>query len=93
MLSPYGNVADRYQDLQNHLCQLSLNGRYHLAPTGENLDQVLDLGTGTGIWAIEFGMQACLALTFVLLADSAQATQHPNANVIGSDLSPIQPTL
>jgi SAM-dependent methyltransferase len=35
---------------------------------------VLDLGTGTGIWAIEF------------------ADQYPSASVIGTDLSPIQPT-
>jgi cyclopropane fatty-acyl-phospholipid synthase-like methyltransferase len=35
---------------------------------------VLDLGTGTGIWAIDF------------------ADQYPSANVIGTDLSPIQPT-
>jgi methylase of polypeptide subunit release factors len=35
---------------------------------------VLDLGTGTGIWAIDF------------------ADQFPSAIVIGTDLSPIQPT-
>ncbi|KAM5363321.1 hypothetical protein ACJA88_013632 [Fusarium oxysporum] len=34
---------------------------------------VLDIGTGTGIWAIDF------------------ADQYPNAQVIGTDLSPIQP--
>ena len=33
-----------------------MNGKLHLAPTGDNLNNVLDLGTGTGIWAIEFGM-------------------------------------
>jgi methylase of polypeptide subunit release factors len=35
---------------------------------------VLDLGTGTGIWAIDF------------------ADQFPSAMVIGTDLSPTQPT-
>ena len=35
--------------------------------------QVLDTGTGTGTWAIEF------------------AEEHPNAEVIGVDLSPVQP--
>jgi cyclopropane fatty-acyl-phospholipid synthase-like methyltransferase len=35
---------------------------------------VLDIGTGTGIWAIDF-------------ADS-----YPSAEVIGTDLSPIQPS-
>lgn len=35
--------------------------------------RVLDIGTGTGIWAIEF------------------ADQNPESEVLGSDLSPIQP--
>ncbi|KAF5557307.1 mRNA 3 end-processing YTH1 [Fusarium napiforme] len=35
--------------------------------------KVLDIGTGTGIWAIDF------------------ADQYPNSEVIGTDLSPIQP--
>ncbi|KAG7438914.1 Secondary metabolism regulator LAE1 [Fusarium oxysporum f. sp. raphani] len=37
------------------------------------MQKVLDIGTGTGIWAIDF------------------ADQYPNAEVIGTDLSPIQP--
>jgi methylase of polypeptide subunit release factors len=32
-----------------------LQGKLHLAPL-DNPQEVLDLGTGTGIWAIEFGM-------------------------------------
>ena len=35
---------------------------------------VLDIGTGTGIWAIDFG------------------DDHPESQVLGVDLSPIQPT-
>lgn len=34
---------------------------------------MLDVGTGTGIWAIDF------------------ADEYPNAEIIGTDLSPIQP--
>ena len=37
------------------------------------MHRVLDIGTGTGIWAVEF------------------AEQHPEADVLGTDLSPIQP--
>jgi SAM-dependent methyltransferase len=53
---------------------LILDGRLYLAPIGENPQRVLDVGTGTGIWAIDF------------------ADQHPSAQVIGTDLSPVQPT-
>ncbi|RDW63627.1 hypothetical protein BP6252_11172 [Coleophoma cylindrospora] len=63
-------------DLQHHLCGLTFEG-LHLAPlktVDGGLHNVLDIGTGTGIWAIDF------------------ATQYPSAIVLGTDLSPIQPT-
>ncbi|KAN0120251.1 S-adenosyl-L-methionine-dependent methyltransferase [Hyaloscypha variabilis] len=59
-------------DLQHHLCKLTLHGKSHLAPL-KNPKNVLDFGTGTGIWAIEF------------------AEEFPEASVLGTDLSPIQP--
>ena len=34
---------------------IMLDGRLHLAPIDPDLQSVLDVGTGTGIWAIEFG--------------------------------------
>ncbi|RWA11221.1 hypothetical protein EKO27_g3913 [Xylaria grammica] len=48
------------------------NDRLFLAPIQEPA-RVLDFGTGTGVWAIEF------------------AVQHPGSDVLGTDLSPIQP--
>jgi len=63
-------------DLQNHIFGLTLDGKLHLAPLDRlksGLHNVLDLGTGTGIWAIEF------------------ANQYPQAVVVGTDLSPVQP--
>ena len=42
-------------DLQHHLFVMSLHGELHLAPLKEGMHDVLDVGTGTGIWAIEFG--------------------------------------
>ncbi|KAH6675644.1 S-adenosyl-L-methionine-dependent methyltransferase [Halenospora varia] len=60
-------------DLQHHLWLITLYDQLQLAPIS-NPQNVLDIGTGTGIWAIEF------------------ANKHPSAQVIGSDLSPIQPT-
>lgn len=50
-----------------------LGGNLSLAPIGEPAN-VLDIGTGTGIWAKHF------------------ARLYPASNVIGTDLSLIQPT-
>jgi ubiquinone/menaquinone biosynthesis C-methylase UbiE len=40
-------------DLLHHIYRLCLKGELHLAPI-KNPQRVLDLGTGTGIWAIQF---------------------------------------
>lgn len=58
-------------DLQ-HSISVRLFGGLYLAPV-DRPGRVLDIGTGTGIWAIEF------------------ATEHPESDVLGTDLSPIQP--
>lgn len=31
-------------------------GELHLAPIGSNPQRILDLGTGTGIWAMDMGI-------------------------------------
>lgn len=62
------------QDLLHHVRNLTLRGALSRAPLPESPQRVLDIGTGTGIWAIDF------------------ADTHPSAEVIGTDLSPIQPT-
>jgi trans-aconitate methyltransferase len=51
-----------------------IGGNLFSAPIGANPQRVLDLGTGTGIWAIDV------------------ADEFPSALVMGTDLSPIQPT-
>ncbi|KAK4936093.1 hypothetical protein LTR28_010227 [Elasticomyces elasticus] len=60
-------------DLQHALFLLSFENKLCLAPIKKNPQRVLDIGTGTGLWAIDF------------------ADEHPSAQVIGTDLSPIQP--
>ncbi|KAI8411578.1 hypothetical protein FOFC_08172 [Fusarium oxysporum] len=63
-------------DLQHHLFLLTFDNKLGLAPPnlpGSKVERVLDVGTGTGIWAIDF------------------ADDHPEAEVLGIDLSPIQP--
>ncbi|KAJ4207056.1 hypothetical protein FSOLCH5_008751 [Fusarium solani] len=64
-------------DLQHNLCLLTFDNKLGLSPPnlpGSKVKRVLDVGTGTGIWAIDFG------------------DEHPDATVIGVDLSPIQPS-
>lgn len=41
-------------DLVHHIYSLMLDGKLHLAPIDKNSQRILDLGTGTGIWAIDF---------------------------------------
>ena len=62
-------------DLQHHLFSLTLDGKLFTAPIPKEkqLHRVLDVGTGTGIWAMDF------------------ADEHPETQVVGIDLSPIQP--
>lgn len=64
-------------DLQHNLCLLTFDNKLGLSPPNlpdSKVNRVLDVGTGTGIWAIDFG------------------DEHPDATVIGVDLSPSQPT-
>ncbi|KAJ9617191.1 hypothetical protein H2200_000912 [Cladophialophora chaetospira] len=60
-------------DIMYHAFRLTLRDRLFLAPI-ENPTAILDIGTGTGIWAM----------------DAAEA--HQDATVVGTDLSPIQPS-
>jgi SAM-dependent methyltransferase len=41
-------------DLQHHAFRLTLDGKLYRAPIPDNVQNVLDVGCGTGIWSIEF---------------------------------------
>jgi SAM-dependent methyltransferase len=41
-------------DLQHHAFRLTLDGKLFRAPIPDNVQNVLDVGCGTGIWSIEF---------------------------------------
>ncbi|PGH07447.1 hypothetical protein GX51_01748 [Blastomyces parvus] len=71
--APNDEKANEVLDIAHHSYLLMLKKKLYLAPI-EKPQKVLDLGTGTGIWAIDF------------------AEEHPQAQVIGTDLSPTQPT-
>ncbi|KAI1372349.1 S-adenosyl-L-methionine-dependent methyltransferase [Hypoxylon crocopeplum] len=44
-------------DILHHVSTLLQDGKLFLAPIGENVQKVLDVGCGTGIWAIDFADQ------------------------------------
>lgn len=54
---PNDEVAQDNLDLFHHIFTLSLDGSLFLAPISSNPQRVLDLGTGTGIWATDFADQ------------------------------------
>ena len=68
--------SDR-MDIAHKWLEISMGGKLYFAPIDDKdrapPQRILDLGTGTGIWAMEI------------------ADKFPNADVLGNDLSPIQP--
>ncbi|PUU78206.1 S-adenosyl-L-methionine-dependent methyltransferase [Tuber borchii] len=79
MLSRTGNTSFQTtslnkKDIMHHIYLLLLDGKLVRAPVGDGIQRILDIGTGTGIWAID------------------AAETYPSSQVIGTDLSPIQPS-
>ncbi|KAF2186779.1 S-adenosyl-L-methionine-dependent methyltransferase [Zopfia rhizophila CBS 207.26] len=69
--APNDDKYNVYETIVHHLWLLTLNDQLFLAPI-QDPQLILDVGTGTGLWAID-------------MADS-----FPEAEVIGTDLSPTQ---
>ncbi|RDW85977.1 S-adenosyl-L-methionine-dependent methyltransferase-10 [Coleophoma crateriformis] len=61
------------QSIFDQMTRVMQGGKLFEAPVPKSVQRVLDLGCGTGLWAMEF------------------AEEHPSAEVLGVDLSPIQP--
>ncbi|PGH12432.1 hypothetical protein AJ79_04268 [Helicocarpus griseus UAMH5409] len=72
-LLPNDETEQDRLDIFHHVFLLLLDGKLVRAPVVKP-QQVLDLGTGTGLWAMDY------------------ADENPSAQVIGTDLSPIQPS-
>ncbi|OLN92291.1 Phosphoethanolamine N-methyltransferase 3-like protein 1 [Colletotrichum chlorophyti] len=53
--TPNDDQQSESVDITHHYLQLLLAGRLYLAPIKEDAEKVLDVGTGTGIWAMDFG--------------------------------------
>ncbi|KAK5634892.1 hypothetical protein RRF57_010604 [Xylaria bambusicola] len=70
---PNDDIEQNREDMLHAMMLEATNGQLFFAPIPDNPQRILDLGTGTGIWAIEM------------------AGKYPSAEVLGLDLSPIQP--
>ncbi|KAI6352179.1 hypothetical protein MCOR25_009512 [Pyricularia grisea] len=70
---PNDEASQERLDLAHNLFVITFDNRLCMCPKNERARYVLDVGTGTGIWACDF------------------ADEHPEAHVVGVDLSPIQP--
>jgi hypothetical protein len=91
------NLVDQLKsdrlDLSSHMLSLLLNGGLHWAPIGQNPHWILDLATGTGIWAIDIGLLHPRYLVIPNDGWYCKADQYPSAEVLGNDISAIQPSL
>lgn len=76
--------------MHHHIFLLLLNDALHLAPIGPRPHKILDVGTGTGIWAIDMAEYAARK-TYQLFHVANRRSQYPSAEVTGIDLSPVQP--
>ncbi|KAF8533825.1 putative TAM domain methyltransferase [Trichophaea hybrida] len=71
-MMPTDEIEQDRLDMHHEVMLMLLEGQLHKAPL-KDPQRILDVGCGTGIWAID-------------MADT-----YPSAEVIGTDLSPIQP--
>ncbi|KUJ08667.1 S-adenosyl-L-methionine-dependent methyltransferase [Mollisia scopiformis] len=69
---PNDESEQEREDMKHAMVVNLCGGKLHYAPL-ENPQNIIDVGTGTGIWAIDMG------------------DEYPSAQVLGIDLSPIQP--
>ncbi|KAK0715570.1 S-adenosyl-L-methionine-dependent methyltransferase [Lasiosphaeris hirsuta] len=70
---PNDDLEQDREDMKHALMLELTDGKLFHAPIGGDPKKIVDIGTGTGIWAIEMG------------------DLFPGAEILGLDLSPIQP--
>ena len=85
---PNDEVEQEREDMK-HAMMKTLCQKLHYAPIGPHPQEILDIGTGTGIWAIESESLTSKPLEPLLI--TAVGDQFESANILGVDLSPIQP--
>jgi hypothetical protein len=69
---------------------LRMGGELHFAPIGENPQRILDLGTGTGIWAIDMGDKVRFYPSLCLLIPATTLTLIANFGLVPVCRNPRQ---
>ncbi|KXH42664.1 methyltransferase [Colletotrichum nymphaeae SA-01] len=77
---PNDETEQNREDMLHAMMLEATDGKLYFAPIGDNPQKIIDLGTGTGIWAIESQ-----------LTEETVGDLFPSAEIHGLDLSPIQP--
>ena len=70
-----------------------LGGELYNAPITSSPQNILDLGTGTGIWALDIAEYVKSSILYLCIPVrlTLDDRKFPSAHVIGNDISPIQP--
>ena len=69
-------------DLLHHCLILRTSGNHFFAPIDPHPQRILDLGTGTGIWAMEMGKYITVYSTVQVLTDEMiPGDKYPSAEV------------
>jgi len=70
---PNDDQEQNREDMKHAMMLELTDGRLFFSPIDKNPQKIIDIGTGTGVWAVEMG------------------DVFPGAEILGLDLSPIQP--
>ncbi|KZL75311.1 methyltransferase domain-containing protein [Colletotrichum tofieldiae] len=91
-LMPNDEPEQEREDMKHAMCVNVMDGKLHCAPL-ESPQKIIDIGTGTGIWAIDSEFLGYSVLSPIhWLTRPKVGDEFPEAEVVGIDLSPIQPT-
>lgn len=92
---PNDDVEQEREDMKHAMVKLLCSQKLHFAPIGDNPQEILDIGTGTGIWPIESKSSSILNDTFnwesLINIVHLVGDKYLSAHILGIDLSPIQP--